>query len=169
MNQPLLSVPPYNRAMRRSEREITSRDEIDAILLRERILRVAFAADNEPYVVPLSYGYDQKRGSLYMHTAAVGRKLEFIARNPRVCFEVEGPVSLRPADKACAWGLDYECVIGYGRVSEAVEPEEKAHAFACLMRQQTGVCTTWTFVAEELSATRVWALLIESVTGKRAV
>jgi hypothetical protein len=154
--------------MRRSEREITSRDEIDAILLRERILRVAFAVNNEPYVVPLSYGYDQKNGTLYMHTAAVGRKLEFIARNPRVCFEVEGPSSMRPADKACAWGLDYECVIGYGRVSEVVDSEEKVHALRCLMRQQTGESTRWTFVAEELSASRVWALSIESVTGKRA-
>jgi nitroimidazol reductase NimA-like FMN-containing flavoprotein (pyridoxamine 5'-phosphate oxidase superfamily) len=154
--------------MRRSEREITSRDEIDAILLRERTLRVAFAVDNEPYIVPLSYGYDPKKGSLYMHTAAVGRKLEFIARNPRVCFEVEGPVSLRPAAKACAWGLDYESVIGYGRVSEVVEFEEKTDALRCLMRQQTGESTTWTFVAEELSATRVWALRIEWVTGKRA-
>ena len=158
---------PYNRAMRRSEREITSRDEIDAILLRERTLRVAFAASNEPYVVPLSYGYDQKNGALYMHTAAIGRKLEFIARNPRVCFEVEGSTSLRPADKACAWGLDYESVIGYGDVSEVVDSEEKAHALRCLMRQQTGASTTWTFVAKELSATRVWALLIDSVTGKR--
>ncbi len=163
---PPAPVSPYNRAMRRSEREITSRDEIDAILLRERTLRVAFAANNEPYVVPLSYGYDQKNGALYMHTAAVGRKLEFIARNPRVCFEVEGPTSLRSADKACAWGLDYESVIGYGKVSEVVDSEEKAHALRCLMRQQTGASTTWTFVAKGLSATRVWALLIESVTGK---
>jgi hypothetical protein len=154
--------------MRRSEREITSRDEIDAILLRERTLRVAFAADNEPYVVPLSYGYDRRNGALYMHTAEVGRKLEFIARNPRVCFEVEGPTSLRPADEACAWGLDYESVIGYGRVSEVVDSEEKVHALRCLMRQQTGASTTWTFAAEELPAMRVWALSIESVTGKRA-
>jgi nitroimidazol reductase NimA-like FMN-containing flavoprotein (pyridoxamine 5'-phosphate oxidase superfamily) len=154
--------------MRRLEREITSRDEIDAILLRERILRIAFAMDNEPYVVPLSYGYDRKKGALYLHTARVGRKLEFIARNPRVCFEVEGPTSLRPADKACAWGLDYECVIGYGKVSEVVDPEEKVHALRCLMRQQTGESTTWTFAAKELSGTRAWALSIESVTGKRA-
>jgi nitroimidazol reductase NimA-like FMN-containing flavoprotein (pyridoxamine 5'-phosphate oxidase superfamily) len=153
--------------MRRSEREITNRDEIDAILLRERVLRIGLAVDNEPYVVPLSYGYDPGRGALYMHTAAVGRKLEFIARNPRVCFEVEGPVSLRPAAKACAWGLDYESVIGYGRVSEILASEEKARALRCLMRQQAGANTTWTFAAEELSATRVWSLLIESVTGKR--
>jgi nitroimidazol reductase NimA-like FMN-containing flavoprotein (pyridoxamine 5'-phosphate oxidase superfamily) len=154
--------------MRRSEREITSRDEVDAILLRERILRVAFAVSDEPYVVPLSYGYDQKKGVLYMHTARVGRKLEFVARNPRVCFEVEGPMCLRPADEACAWGLDYESVIGYGRVSEVVDSEEKAHALRCLMRQQTGASAPWAFAVKELSATRVWALIIDSVTGKRA-
>ncbi len=155
--------------MRRSEREITSRTEIDTILLREKVLRIAFAAGNEPYVVPLSYGYDQKRSAFYVHTAVAGRKLDFVARNPRVCFEVEGSATLRPADKACAWSLSYESVIGYGTLSEVTEPDEKGRALGCLMQHQTGSNATWPFGDAELAAVRVWSLAIESVTGKRAV
>jgi nitroimidazol reductase NimA-like FMN-containing flavoprotein (pyridoxamine 5'-phosphate oxidase superfamily) len=155
--------------MRRSEREIKSHREIDEILLRERVLRLALAANDEPYVVPLSYGYDPEKRSLYLHTAVSGRKLEFIASNPRACFEVEGSASLRPADNACAWGVSYESLIGYGTLTEVLEPDEKADALQCLMRQQTGAAPAWGFSPDYLRATRVWRLAIESVTGKRAL
>jgi nitroimidazol reductase NimA-like FMN-containing flavoprotein (pyridoxamine 5'-phosphate oxidase superfamily) len=154
--------------MRRSEREITSRAEIDAILLREKVLRLALAVGNEPYVVPLSYGYDCENGALCVHTAVSGRKLQFVAQNPRVCFEVEGPVSLLPAGKACAWGVSYESVIGYGTLTEILDADEKARALRCLMRHQTGSTAVSGFAAEDLVATRVWWLAIESVEGKRA-
>jgi nitroimidazol reductase NimA-like FMN-containing flavoprotein (pyridoxamine 5'-phosphate oxidase superfamily) len=153
--------------MRRAEREITSEEDVRAILARERIVRVAFAVECEPYIVPLSYGYDPARHALYLHTAAVGRKLDFVERNPRVCFEIEGPHTLRRADKACAWGLGYESLIGYGVLSEVVSAGEKARALSCLMRQQSGTESPWEFSARELSAVRVWQLTIESVTGKR--
>ena len=155
--------------MRRSEREITSGDEIRAMLARESVVRVAFAVDSEPYIVPLSYGYDSARHALYLHTAMVGRKLDFAERNPRVCFEVEGPLVLRRADKACAWGLGYESLIGYGMLSEIVDAGEKALALSLLMRQQSGLESSWEFSASELCAVRVWQLTIESVTGKRTM
>lgn len=155
--------------MRRSEREITSEDEIQAILARERVVRVGFAVDDNPYIVPLSYGYDFVQHLLYFHTARVGRKLDFIARNPRVCFEIEGPHHLRHADKACSWGLAYESLIGYGEISEILNPEEKSRSLSCLLRQQSGTDRCWEFSAEELRAVRVWQLAIESVTGKRTI
>jgi hypothetical protein len=154
--------------MRRPEREITSQDEIDTILLRERVLRIAFAAGDEPYIVPLSYGYDQEKGALCLHTARSGRKLDFIARNPRVCFEVEGHATLRSASAACAWGLSYESLIGYGTLHEILDPDDKARALRCLMRQQTRSMAAWSFTSEDLATPRVWWLSIESVTGKRA-
>ncbi len=153
--------------MRRSEREITSGDEIRAILARERVVRIAFAVDSEPYIVPLSYGYDSDQHALYLHTAAVGRKLDFVEQNPRVCFEVEGPHVLRRGDKACAWGLGYESLIGYGVLSEITDVGKKAHSLSCLMRQQAGTDKSWEFSISELCAVRVWQLTIESVTGKR--
>jgi hypothetical protein len=154
--------------MRRSEREIESRDEIRDILLRERVVRVAFASASEPYIVPLSYGYDSARHALCVHTAASGRKIDFILRNPRVCFEIEGPQALRSADTACGWGLAYESLIGYGVFSEVLDLEEKASALSCLMRQQSQTDKPWTFLGSELRAVRVWRLTIDSVTGKRA-
>lgn len=156
--------------MRRSEREIASPEAVRAILARERVVRVAFAVGNEPYIVPLSYGYDAARHALCLHTAAAGRKIEFIERNPRVCFEIEGPYELRRGDTACSWGLRYESLIGYGVLREVVGTDDKAEALACLMRQQAGgePMEPWAFSEREVGATRVWRLTIESISGKHA-
>ena len=92
--------------MRKKEREITEREEIDAILSSSAVCRIAFAVHDEPYLVPLSHGYDAKEGLLFFHTAVAGRKIDCIAANPRVCFEVEGRVRVKAGDaRACSWGL----------------------------------------------------------------
>jgi nitroimidazol reductase NimA-like FMN-containing flavoprotein (pyridoxamine 5'-phosphate oxidase superfamily) len=155
--------------MRRKDREITERDEIDALLGRTMVCRVAFAVDNEPYVVPLSHGYDPQASALFFHTAKEGRKIEHIEANPRVCFEVEGPSAVEGGDeRGCSWGLRYESAIGYGTIVELFSPEEREDALRCVMRQQSGRETDWTFAPKTLDATRVWRLDIESVTGKRS-
>jgi nitroimidazol reductase NimA-like FMN-containing flavoprotein (pyridoxamine 5'-phosphate oxidase superfamily) len=154
--------------VRRREREITSRDEICAILARERVVRIAFAVGGEPYLLPLSYGYDPARDELYLHTAPAGRKIHFIEQNPRVCFEIEGACRVRPADTPCSWGLSYESLIGYGTLLEVVDAEEKARALSCLMRQQSQTDEPRAFPPSDLKAVRVWRLTIETISGKRA-
>lgn len=156
--------------MRRSEREIRDQDEIRAILAREHVVRLAFAVDGEPYIVPLSYGYDADRHAICLHTAAVGRKIQCIEANPRVCFEIEGPHEVLRADTACGWSLRYESLVGYGALSEVTESDDKVQALSCLMRQQSGggAVLSWQFHVDGIRATRVWRLAIESVVGKRA-
>ena len=155
--------------MREKEREITDRSEIDAILSKAKVVRVAFAVGDEPYIVPLSHGYDPGAGALYFHTAVEGRKIDRIAANPRVCFEVEGDTTVKEGgERGCAWGLLYESVIGYGTIREVSDPEERDAALRWIMRQQSGRDENWTFAPKVVALTRVWSLEIESVTGKRS-
>ena len=150
--------------MRRSEREITDRSDIDGIIRGAQVCRVAFARNDEPYIVPLSFGYDGE--AFYFHTARQGRKIDFIAANPRVCFEVEGDAEATPAlDKACDWGFSYESVIGYGTMSELTSREARAYGLDQIMVQYSG--REWAFASASLDNVRVWRLEIESVTGKR--
>jgi nitroimidazol reductase NimA-like FMN-containing flavoprotein (pyridoxamine 5'-phosphate oxidase superfamily) len=158
--------------MRRKDREITDRTEIDALLSRTRVCRVAFAVDSEPYIVPLSHGFDPAANALFFHTAKEGRKIDCIEANPRVCFEVEGLVEVKAGDeRGCSWGLRYESAVGYGTIVELLSPEEKERALRCTMGQQAGKGkeTSWTFAPKMVEATRVWRLDIESVTGKRSI
>ena len=155
--------------MRRADREIVDRGEIDALLHRAKVCRVGFAVDDEPYVVPLSYGYDAEDEALFFHTAMEGKKTDCIEANPRVCFEVEGLVEVKEGDeRACSWGVRYESVIGFGTILELTSPEDKTAALLCIAEQQAGRPMNWTMDEASVSATRVWRLDVESVTGKRS-
>ncbi|BEQ15416.1 hypothetical protein FAK_24820 [Desulfoferula mesophila] len=73
--------------MHRQEREITDRSEIDAILERGEVCRIALADDNVPYLVTMNYGYRHgDRAALFLHSAPQGKKLDIIRRNNLACF-----------------------------------------------------------------------------------
>ena len=151
--------------MRRRDREITNREEIDEIIRSALVCRIAFADRNEPYVVPVSFGYDGK--ALYIHTAKTGRKLDFIKANNRVCFELEGEISLQTDDgDACNWTFAFESIIGYGTITELDTIDEKAQGLNQIMLHYSG--REWDIEPSATATTRVWRIDIESVTGKRS-
>ena len=67
---------------------------------------------------------------------------------------------------ACKWTFLYESVIGYGTVSELTDPAEKTRGLDQIMLHYSG--KQWEFTASLMTKTRVWQLLIDSLTGKRA-
>lgn len=151
--------------MRRNDKEIVDRAEIDAIIRGSRVCRLAFAVADEPYVVPVSFGYDGRY--LYFHTAGTGRKIDCITANNRVCFELERNVQLvTHPDKACKWSFSFESVIGYGTVHELRSTEERTAGLNQIMIHYSG--REWEFDPAVLATTRVWRVEIRSVTGKRA-
>ena len=79
------------RGMTRKEREVTDMNEIIKILDKCKILRLGLVDGDEPYIVPMNYGYTMEDGelTLYLHCAPVGRKLDIIRVNPKVFFEMD--------------------------------------------------------------------------------
>ena len=77
------------QGMTKRERQITDPKQIEAILDASKVLHLGLAVDNEPYVVPLNYGYTMEAGKLviYLHSGQRGKKLDMIRSNPRVFFE----------------------------------------------------------------------------------
>ena len=110
--------------MRRKDREITDRAEIEAILHEAMVCRIGLADDGEPYVVPLSFGYED--GSVYIHSAPEGKKIALCwQKNPRCCFEVDICDGVIRGDTPCSWGMRYRSVIGFGRAVILADPQEK--------------------------------------------
>ncbi len=122
--------------MRRSDREITSRSDIDQVLHAAPVCHLSLCDGDRPYVVPMSYGYDGAR--LYFHCAPEGRKLDVVRRNPNACFAVEIGVDVVARDTACSWGVHFRSVIGTGRLSIVADPEEKRRGLAALMAHYGG-------------------------------
>lgn len=74
--------------IRRHDREINDQFELDQIINNNKIATMALCRNNEPYVVTLTYGYDEKLKTLYFHCGKEGLKLEFIKANPNVCLTI---------------------------------------------------------------------------------
>ena len=148
--------------MRRNDREIKDRKNIDGIIRRCRVCRLAMSDDDQPYIVPLNFGYDGH--FLYFHAAPEGRKIDIIKRNNRVGFEVDILHDIVTAEQACKWGAKYESVMGSGTAEIVDDLEAKKEALEWIMRQYgNGV---WDFKEEILKKTVVLRVRILEITGK---
>jgi uncharacterized protein len=149
--------------MRRKDREITNRAEIEAILNEAVVCRIGLSDGDGPYVVPVSFGYED--GAVYIHSAPEGKKLAMLAKNPRCCFEVDICDRVVASDRPCSWGMRYRSVIGYGTAVILSDPEKKTHGLNCIMRHYGG--GTHAFSKSDLGEVTVIRIGIESMTGKK--
>jgi len=151
--------------MRRNDKEIGSREEINAIIRGSHVCRIALAMDNMPYIIPVSFGYDGE--SIYLHTAKEGEKINYFEKNNNVCFEFERNVKLiKNTKNACNWTFSYESVIGFGKIHELESLEQREVGLNRIMSQYSG--EKWVFGEDPLKNIRVWKIDITSITGKRS-
>ena len=126
--------------MTRRERQIADINEIIKILDKSKVLHLGLVDGDEPYVVPMNYGYTLTDGKLtvYLHGAKRGRKIDVIRANPKVFIEMECDIEPFEGEIACKYGITYASLMGKG-IAEIVEDvEEKKTALSLLMKTQTG-------------------------------
>jgi nitroimidazol reductase NimA-like FMN-containing flavoprotein (pyridoxamine 5'-phosphate oxidase superfamily) len=150
--------------MRRSEREIKDRAVIDAIIRQCLVCHLGLFDGEEPYVVPLCFGYDGE--ALYFHSASEGRKIDILRKNSRICFEFDIPEGMREAEQGCRWGIKYRSVIGFGTAEIVDDQEGKRRALEIVMAQYSG--KEYIFPEDVVTKTAVIKVVIARVTGKQA-
>ena len=125
--------------MTRRERQVTDIDEIIKILDKSKVLHLGLVDGDEPYVVPMNYGYIMEDGKLtiYLHGANRGRKLDLIRANPKVFFEMDCDIVPFEGGVACKYGITYSSIMGKGKAEIVEDPEEKMKALSVLMKTQT--------------------------------
>ncbi len=151
--------------MRRKEKEIKDKAEIESIIRNSLVCRLGMADNGTPYIVPLCFGY--KDNCLYFHSAREGRKIEMLKRNNAVCFEFDGNLEVEAGKAACDWGMQYRSVIGYGRASFVEDPEEQRMALDAIMAQYAD--GAFEYSEKALGKVLVIKVEIESMTGKKSV
>ncbi len=150
--------------MHRKEREITDNAEIERIIKEASICRIGLVDGDEPYIVPVCFGYE--KNALYFHGALVGRKVEVIRKNNRVCFEMDTDVAMVSAGEPCGWATKYRSVIGVGRACILQSDEEKTHGLKVIMRQYSE--KDFNFPKERLDSVLVVRIDVESIIGKKS-
>ena len=154
------------QGMTKREFQITDEKEIRRILDTARVLHLGLAVDNEPYVVPMNYGYCLEEGRLvlYLHSAVQGKKLDMIRSNPRVSFAIDCDREPFEGQVACQYGLAYSSVMGRGNARIVEDVEEKMQAMSILMKTQT--TKDFQFNERLVSIVAVIRIDVEAYTAK---
>jgi len=152
-------------ALRRSDRELTDRADIDDVINRARICHLALCKNNVPYVIPMNYGYAD--GCLYFHSAKEGRKINILRSNNAVSFAIYVDERLATSDVACKWSTRYKSVIGEGKAFLLEEQGEKEAALAIIMRHYSD--QEFTFDPLQVNKIAIIKVIIDSISGKQSV
>lgn len=152
--------------MRRTDREITDEAEVLDILRRCDTIRLGMVSDGQPYVVPISFGYEvaeEGQIALYIHCAPGGRKVDALTQNPHVCIEGDIFHKIEPTPRGIT--TRYESVIGFG-TARRVEGEEQLHGLRCLLARY-GYTDYPLEHCKALPHTAVYRITLSSLSGKR--
>lgn len=124
--------------MTRREQQVTDINEIVEILEKSKVVHVGMIDGDEPYVVPMNYGYTLNDGKLtiYLHGARRGRKIDVLRENPKVFFEMCCDITPFEGEVACKYGITYASIMGRGVATLVEDVEEKKKALSVLMKTQ---------------------------------
>jgi nitroimidazol reductase NimA-like FMN-containing flavoprotein (pyridoxamine 5'-phosphate oxidase superfamily) len=152
--------------IRRKDKEITEETVLKKILKSTKYVTIAMSMDNHPYLVSLSYGYDEDRNCIYFHCASEGKKLDFLKANNNVW----GQALLDNGYKQGECDHNFASVHFKGKVVFITDHTEKLHAFQVMMHQLDKRADTLVIKLnqEKLKTTVIGRIDIDSMTGKKS-
>lgn len=151
--------------MRKADREIKDFEEIKELLDECQTIRLAMHDEPYPYIVPLSYGWEERNRQIfvYFHCAKEGKKLDLITKNGNVCFEADCLAGYKSTGHGVT--ADYRSLIAFGK-AERVYGEELVRGLELLLAH----CHVEGYSARECAAmgiTAVVRITVDGITGKR--
>ncbi|MBN2853351.1 MAG: pyridoxamine 5'-phosphate oxidase family protein [Clostridia bacterium] len=155
--------------LKKIERAIGDITEINDVLKRGKYLTMALAKDNHPYIVTMSYGFDERKNCLYMHAAKEGLKMDIIKSNPEVCatvIEDKGYVQRKCSHK-------YVSCVFEGDISVVEELEEKKHGMEIMLNhleEEPSVTRELHLKNEEAyESFSILKIVIKVISGKKSL
>jgi nitroimidazol reductase NimA-like FMN-containing flavoprotein (pyridoxamine 5'-phosphate oxidase superfamily) len=161
--------------MRRTDKSGT---DSESLLGKAPVCRLGFAAgapgqpagpDGEgfPYVVPLHFAWDGE--VLYVHCATEGEKLRRLARDDRVCVEIDEYEGIVPSDRPCGFSTRYRSLIAFGRASVVGDREEKSRALGAIVEKYGGLPPAkQSYAPGEIERVAIVRIRLEHLSVKRS-
>lgn len=127
--------------MRREDRRVINRNELEDIIKSSKVCRVAMNDEDGIYILPVNFGYTFTNDELeiFFHGAKVGKKVDILSKgNVHVGFEMDSGHESVAGEHACSYSFKYQSIIGKGYASIIVDKNEKIKAFNQFMHNQAG-------------------------------
>lgn len=145
-------------------------DWIRSFLHEAKVCHIATSIDGQPFVNPTTFWFDESNHQIVFHSNIAGRVRSNIESNPKVSLEASELGRLLPSNVAMEFSLQYRSVVVYGTARLVDDPEEARSLLQAFIRKYFPLMTPGREYREvtekELRATSVYAIRIESWTGK---
>jgi len=119
------------REIRRKEKIVTGKDEKILPFKTAKYVTIAMCEGDEPYLVTLSHGYDEKNNRIYFHCAKEGKKVDILKKNRKVW----GQVLLDKGYQQGSCDHLYHTTQFRGQASFVEDVKEKKRALKIMIRQ----------------------------------
>jgi nitroimidazol reductase NimA-like FMN-containing flavoprotein (pyridoxamine 5'-phosphate oxidase superfamily) len=163
------SLTPAN-AQRRPEHALDD-EATRELIARLEIGHVATLWGEQPFINPTTFWYDPAAHTLYFHSNVVGRVRANSEHHSRVCFAASRAGRFLPSNVALEFSVQYESVVVYGEIRLLEGADEKRHALSGLIAKYFPALRAGheyrPITDQELKRTSVYAIQIESWSGKR--
>ena len=146
-------------------RPLTFKPELVEIIKKCDACSLAMVDENNrPYVIPMNFGF--KEDCIYFHSAAEGRKIGILKKNPGVCVAFSTDHDLRwvNEDVACSWAMRYHSVLAFGKVIFIDDYDERVEALKVIMSQYSD--KEFTFNRPSVIEVQPFKVIIEKMEGR---
>jgi len=153
---------------RRTDRTMKTSQEMELLLERMPVGRLAVTTEDGPYIIAVNYLFFE--GGIYFHSGRSGRKIEALQADSRVCFLVDevGPQVLW--DQGCGISQVYKSVVCFGKVEFVEGLSEKRRILERMVQKYVPSSYPFSSMPDQnVEKTAVVRMAIESMTGKENV
>lgn len=153
--------------VRRKDKQITDLQTMRKILKETKYITIAMVKNNEPYLISISHGYDEKNHCLYIHSASEGKKLDYLRANKNIW----GQAIIDYGYHVNKCSHLYASVQFKGKVSFIEDLDTKKHAFKTMMLQlepEPEPVIKRLIKSDGIPTTTVMRIDLEHISGKKS-
>ncbi|MBC8489233.1 MAG: pyridoxamine 5'-phosphate oxidase family protein [Bacteroidetes bacterium] len=149
----------------RAIKDITKPKELEEIIKKSKICHIGMVDGNIPYVLAFNFGY--KDGTIYLHSALAGRKLDILKKNNNVCveFDADHELFFRDEHIACSWRWRYKSVLAFGKAEIVENFDEKVEGLKIFMSNYSD--RKFEFSKPSVNNINIIRIKIDRMTGRK--
>lgn len=132
----LVNTPPNKQ---RLEEYQQADDWVAKFLKKSQIGHIATRWNEQPFITPSTFWYDEEKHEIYFHSNVIGRVRANVERHNEICFETSEYGRFLPSNIALEFSMQYESVVVFGKIRVVEDEEEQRRVLYGLLHCKKGL------------------------------